>query len=85
MSAHQLSLPLGPPPGGTLFPRVHGEETTTRATYAGDTPEQAAEGCDLDLEHLQKIEAGALDRTLLTRGRLAVGHRQPIARFFGAE
>lgn len=51
----------------------------------GWTLEQAAERCDLDLKHLQKIEAGLLNVTLVTLVRLAVGFRQPIARFFGAE
>lgn len=46
------------------------------------TLEKAAERCDLDLKHLQKIEAGALNVTLVTLVRLAVGFRLPIEAFF---
>lgn len=49
------------------------------------TLEQTAERCDLDLKHLQKIEAGLLNVTLVTLVRLSVGFRTPIAAFFGAE
>jgi len=47
------------------------------------TLEQAAEACDLDLRHFQKIEAGTLNIELVTLVRLSVGLRQPIAVFFG--
>lgn len=49
------------------------------------TLEVAAEKCDLDLKHLQKIEAGLLNVTLVTLVRLSVGFRTPIGAFFGAE
>jgi len=47
------------------------------------TLEQTAERCDLDLKHLQKIESGALNVTLVTLVRLSAGLRQPIAVLFG--
>lgn len=50
---------------------------------AGWTLEKAAERCDLDLKHLQKIESGQLNVTLVTLVRLAVGLRVPIATLFG--
>lgn len=50
---------------------------------AGWTLEQTAERCDLDLKHLQKIESGQLNVTLVTLVRLSLGFRQPIAALFG--
>ncbi len=44
----------------------------------GLTLEKAAERSDLDLKHLQKIEAGQLNVTLVTLVRLAVGLKQPM-------
>ncbi|MGH7280415.1 MAG: helix-turn-helix domain-containing protein [Polyangiaceae bacterium] len=49
---------------------------------AGWTLEGAAERCELDWKHLQKIEAGALNVTLVTLVRLAVGFRRPLHAFF---
>jgi transcriptional regulator with XRE-family HTH domain len=49
------------------------------------TLEQTAERCDLDLKHLQKIEAGSLNVTLVTLVRLSNGLREPIAVFFGGQ
>lgn len=46
------------------------------------TLEEAAERCDVDWKHLQKIEAGTLNVTLVTLVRLAVGFRQPLHVFF---
>ena len=46
------------------------------------TLEQMAERCDLDLKHLQKIEAGQLNVTLVTLVRLAVGLKKPMAVLF---
>jgi transcriptional regulator with XRE-family HTH domain len=46
------------------------------------TLEQAAERMDLDLKHLQKIEAGLLNVTLVTLVRIAVGLRVPVATLF---
>jgi transcriptional regulator with XRE-family HTH domain len=40
---------------------------------AGLTLEDAAERCSIDWKHLQKIERGALNVTLVTLVRLAVG------------
>ena len=51
----------------------------------GWTLEKAAERSDLDLKHLQKIEAGMLNVTLVTLVRLAVGLRQPIHALFVRE
>jgi transcriptional regulator with XRE-family HTH domain len=48
----------------------------------GWTLEQTAERCDLDLKHLQKIESGQLNVTLVTFVRLAVGFRQPMSVLF---
>ena len=48
----------------------------------GWTLEHTAERCDLDLKHLQKIESGQLNVTLVTLVRLAVGFRQPMAALF---
>jgi transcriptional regulator with XRE-family HTH domain len=48
----------------------------------GWTLEKAAERCDLDLKHLQKIEAGQLNVTLVTLVRLAVGLRLPMHALF---
>jgi transcriptional regulator with XRE-family HTH domain len=39
----------------------------------GWTLEQAAERCQLDWKHLQKIESGVLNVTLVTLVRIAVG------------
>jgi len=49
----------------------------------GWTLERMAERCDLDLKHLQKIESGQLNVTLVTLVRLSVGLREPIAALFG--
>ncbi|MBX3183996.1 MAG: helix-turn-helix domain-containing protein [Polyangiaceae bacterium] len=46
------------------------------------TLEQMAERCDLDLKHLQKIEGGQLNVTLVTLVRLAVGLKKPLAILF---
>lgn len=48
----------------------------------GWTLEQTAERCDLDLKHLQKIESGQLNVTLVTLVRLAGGFREPMATLF---
>lgn len=51
--------------------------------HAADwTLEEAAERSDIDWKHLQKIEAGTLNVTLVTLVRLAVGFRQPLHAFF---
>lgn len=51
--------------------------------HAADwTLEEAAERCDVDWKHLQKIEAGTLNVTLVTLVRLSVGFRQPLYAFF---
>lgn len=46
------------------------------------TLEQAAEKMFLDLKHLQKIEAGTLNVTLVTLVRIAEGFGQPVRSLF---
>jgi len=46
------------------------------------TLERAAEAMNLDLKHLQKIEAGKLNVTLVTLVRIAEGLGEPIASLF---
>jgi transcriptional regulator with XRE-family HTH domain len=46
------------------------------------TLEQAAERMDLDLKHLQKIESGTINVTLVTLVRLARGLGAPLGSLF---
>ena len=46
------------------------------------TLEKAAENMDLDLKHLQKVEAGQLNVTLVTLLRIADGLKEPVASLF---
>lgn len=46
--------------------------------------ERAAEAMDLDLKHLQKVEAGKLNLTLVTLVRIAAGFDEPMASLFTA-
>jgi transcriptional regulator with XRE-family HTH domain len=46
------------------------------------TLEQAAEASNLDLKHLQKIESGQLNVTLVTLLRISQGFGEPIASLF---
>lgn len=48
----------------------------------GWTLQEAAERTDLDWKHLQKIEAGTLNVTLVTLVRLAEGFGEPLALLF---
>lgn len=48
----------------------------------GWTLERAAEAMDLDLKHLQKVEAGKLNVTLVTLVRIAKGLGEPVAALF---
>ena len=48
----------------------------------GWTLERAAEAMDLDLKHLQKVEAGKLNVTLVTLVRIAEGLAVPVASLF---
>ncbi len=50
----------------------------------GWTLERAAEAMDLDLKHLQKVEAGKLNVTLVTLVRIAEGLAVPVATLFTA-
>ena len=46
------------------------------------TLEGAAEAANLDLKHLQKVEAGKLNVTLVTLVRLAEGFGEPVGSLF---
>ncbi len=46
------------------------------------TLEQAAEAMNLDLKHLQKIESGTLNITMVTLVRIADGLGEPMAALF---
>jgi transcriptional regulator with XRE-family HTH domain len=46
------------------------------------TLERAAEAMNLDLKHLQKIEAGQLNLTMVTLVRIAEGLEEPLASLF---
>jgi transcriptional regulator with XRE-family HTH domain len=46
------------------------------------TLERAAEAMNLDLKHLQKVEAGKLNVTLVTLTRIAEGFGEPMAALF---
>jgi transcriptional regulator with XRE-family HTH domain len=46
------------------------------------TLEQAAEAMNLDLKHLQKVESGKLNITLVTLVRIAEGFGEPMAALF---
>ena len=48
----------------------------------GWTLEKAAEAMNLDLKHLQKVEAGKLNVTLVTVVRIAEGLDEPVAALF---
>ena len=48
----------------------------------GWTLERAAEAMNLDLKHLQKVEAGKLNLTLVTLVRIADGFGTPLAELF---
>lgn len=50
----------------------------------GWTLEQAAEAMNLDLKHLQKVEAGLLNVTMVTLVRIAVGFEEPLSELFKA-
>ena len=46
------------------------------------TLEGAAEAANMDLKHLQKVEAGKLNVTLVTLVRLAEGFGEPVGSLF---
>ncbi len=48
----------------------------------GWTLEKAAEAMNLDLKHLQKVEAGKLNVTMVTLVRIAEGMEEPLASLF---
>ena len=49
----------------------------------GCTLEEAAEKGDMDLKHLQKIEAGTINVTLVTLVRIAEGLGETVGGLFG--
>lgn len=46
------------------------------------TLDVAAEACQIDLKHLQKVEAGILNVTLVTLVRVAAGFKVPMSALF---
>jgi transcriptional regulator with XRE-family HTH domain len=62
--------------------KIFGQRVRALREEQGWTLEKAAERCDLDLKHLQKIEAGQLNVTFVTLVRLAVGFRTPMSALF---
>lgn len=62
--------------------RALGARVRAMRHAAGWTLEEAAERCHLDWKHLQKVEAGSLNLTLVSLVRLSEGFRQPLHAFF---
>ena len=62
--------------------KTFGQRVRALREEQGWTLEKSAERCDLDLKHLQKIEAGQLNVTFVTLVRLAVGFRLPMSALF---
>jgi transcriptional regulator with XRE-family HTH domain len=62
--------------------RALGQRVRALRLNRGWTLEVAAERMNLDLKHLQKIEAGSINVTLVTLVRIAAGFRQPIRVLF---
>lgn len=65
--------------------RVFGAKVRAMRHAAEWTLEEAADRCDLDWKHLQKVEAGSLNFTFVTLVRLAVGFEKPLHAFFGQQ
>ena len=59
-----------------------GERVRELREARGWTLERAAEAMNLDLKHLQKVEAGKLNVTLVTVVRIAEGLDEPVAALF---
>jgi transcriptional regulator with XRE-family HTH domain len=59
-----------------------GERVRELRESRGWTLERAAEAMNLDLKHLQKVEAGKLNLTLVTLVRIAVGFDEQVASLF---
>jgi len=77
-----LGFLCSPPSGEKCFAWTFPLRIRALREAQGWTLEKAAEKSDLDLKHLQKIEAGMLNVTLVTLVRLAVGLRQPMHALF---
>lgn len=59
-----------------------GERIRALRQAKGWTLEQAAEAMNLDLKHLQKVEAGLINVTMVTLVRIAEGIDEPLASLF---
>lgn len=55
-----------------------GKQIRTLRTVRGLTLEEAAERTNIDWKHLQKIEAGSVNVTMLTVVRIAEGYEVPV-------
>jgi transcriptional regulator with XRE-family HTH domain len=62
---------------GTEIKRLGGQIRKVR-TVRGWTLEEAADRASVDWKHLQKIEAGTLNPTVLTLSRIAKGFNVPL-------
>ena len=62
-----------------------GRRVRERRESRGWTLEKAAESMNLDLKHLQKIEAGKLNVTLVTLVRIAEGAGESLESLFRYE
>lgn len=62
--------------------RLLGERVRALRTARKWTLEQAAEAMNLDLKHLQKVEAGFINVTMVTLVRIVEGFNEPLAALF---
>lgn len=63
-----------------------GQQIRALRLVRGLTLEQAAERTNIDWKHLQKIEAGSVNVTMLTLVRIAEGYKVAVGALFdGAE
>lgn len=62
--------------------RALGERVRALRSAKKWTLEQAAEAMNLDLKHLQKIEAGLINVTMVTLVRIAEGLDEPLSALF---
>lgn len=63
--------------------RALGQRVRAYRTARGWTYNEAAERTGLDFQHIQKIEAGKLNVTMLTLVRIAEGYGAELREFFG--
>jgi transcriptional regulator with XRE-family HTH domain len=69
-------------PRFTAEAKALGDRVRELREARGWTLERAAEASNLDLKHLQKVEAGKLNLTLVTLVRIAEGFGEPMAALF---